>query len=221
MSARAVFFTAASYHVEPGARSRRDTVCSAREEERARSFIRQMTRSPTVASLLVLTLGCSTTATIQRTNGPDNEATIEYSDGDTLYVRGSNGQLYSLPRDTVADIDHPGNVALTVGAILATLAAVTIVSSRAEDRKDVTPFVAAIYGAPAVALMASGGYCYLRSKDASAKFHRGDDSVLPAPGYVRVPAFEPTPLPPPPPLPAPRPAAEPAPPSPDGGTGLD
>jgi hypothetical protein len=67
---------------------------------------------------LVCLGGCSSTATIVRTDGPDNEAEIANSDAAALYVRARNGQIYRINRESIADIDHPGNVEIIVGSLL-------------------------------------------------------------------------------------------------------
>jgi hypothetical protein len=46
------------------------------------------------------------------------EGEIENSDADSVYVRAENGALYRVPRAGVLHIDHPGNVALTIGIVL-------------------------------------------------------------------------------------------------------
>jgi hypothetical protein len=188
-----------------------------------------MTRSPALASLLVLTLSCSTTATIQRVDGPDNEATIEHSDAHALYVRGSNGQLYRLPRSSVGDIDHPGNVNLILGAALGVMTAAIIISTRNEGENEARAALGVIYGAPSLGLILSGGYSYLRSKEAARKFEEAETSIAPAPptqavpdSWLTPPPGKAAPLPPPPPLPPPLPVSPPpAQPPADGGAGRD
>src|SRR5436190_22598247 len=71
------------------------------------------------ASVVLLSFtACSTTATVQRSNGPAYEATIINSDSGAVYVRAEDGLTYRVPRAEVVDIDHPGNVLLAVGASL-------------------------------------------------------------------------------------------------------
>jgi hypothetical protein len=84
---------------------------------------------------------CSTTATIQRFDGPDVEATIEDSDARGLYVRASNGRIYRLDRNQVGDIDHPGNVALTVGAALVGMLAITVAGTSKDSSRSETAVV--------------------------------------------------------------------------------
>jgi hypothetical protein len=67
--------------------------------------------------LAPLLTGCSTTATISRINQPEIEAQIIRSDNDSHFVR-TEGGSFEIPRSSVSDIDHPGNVAATIGAII-------------------------------------------------------------------------------------------------------
>jgi hypothetical protein len=133
-----------------------------------------MKRRQTIAAMLatLVMVSCSTTATITRWDGPDVEATIESSDAHALYVRGGNGQIYRLDRRQVGPIDHPGNVALTVGASLAALAAVTMAAVPARQDWNSRAALGLMYGLPAVGLIGSGGYFYLRSTSAAREFDR-------------------------------------------------
>lgn len=178
-------------------------------------------RARGLAATLALTLAsCSTTATIQRFDGPDNEAEIVRSDAHTLYVRSSNGQIYKLDRNAVGSIDHPGNVSMIVGAAIGVMAASVVLSLPDKDRDQAGAALGLIYGVPAAALLFSGGYYYLRSKDAAGNFENASTTVMPAPPTPQADPWQApppghAPLPPPPPLPPPLPSA-PAPPG-DGG----
>jgi hypothetical protein len=64
----------------------------------------------------MLLTGCGTTATITRRDGGSIDAKIIGGDRDNIYV---DGQGYSvIPRSEVEDIDHPGNVAATIGGVV-------------------------------------------------------------------------------------------------------
>jgi hypothetical protein len=65
-----------------------------------------------------LSLGCGTSATIQLRNGRVLESSIVEGDERSLTVE-NNGETTTIERSAIRDIDHPGNVALTIGAILA------------------------------------------------------------------------------------------------------
>ena len=70
--------------------------------------------------LFVVSAGCSETATSRRTDGQVVEARLIRSDQRHVYVRpGYAATETPIPRAEIVDIDHPGNVHLTVGSILA------------------------------------------------------------------------------------------------------
>ncbi len=71
--------------------------------------------------------GCSTTATISRVNGPAYEAHILASDTNFLRVRDNYGREFLVPREDVADIDHPGNVLYTIGLVLVAMSTAMII----------------------------------------------------------------------------------------------
>jgi hypothetical protein len=74
--------------------------------------------SAVALTTLVCFGGCASTATIQRTDGPDNEARIVSSDAGGIYVPARNGQTYRIGRESISGIDHPGNVEILIGSIL-------------------------------------------------------------------------------------------------------
>lgn len=75
-----------------------------------------MLRLPGAAAGLMLALGgCSPYAHIARREGPPIEARIVGSDATHLIVETPDGQRQRVARDEVAEIDHPGNVAMAVG----------------------------------------------------------------------------------------------------------
>ena len=64
---------------------------------------------------LALTMGCETTATIRRPDGPPFEAEIDYSTESELVLRGADGSSIPLGQYQVSEVDHPGNVLAVVG----------------------------------------------------------------------------------------------------------
>ncbi len=125
--------------------------------------------------------GCTTTATISRTDSPDNEAEILRSDEHALYVRGSNGRTYRLERERVADIDHPGNVNMLVGAgLLGILALIMSAADRSERGGLLTPLGLA-YGLPGLGLFAHGTYAYVSSVSAAHAFTSAQTVEVPVP----------------------------------------
>lgn len=69
--------------------------------------------------------GCSTTAVVTERSGGTIEGEILGSDRRNVYVQGSADRV-AISRDDIVDIDYPGNVAATIGAILTVYGAVNI-----------------------------------------------------------------------------------------------
>lgn len=173
-----------------------------------------------VAVLVVLCFGgCSSTATIVRTDGPDSETHIERSDADALYVRARNGLIYRIPRESITTIDHPGNVEILIGGILAGVTGLImgqLITSTSSNDRDAAYLVSAVYGVPAIWLLTSGLVHYVPSVRAAHAFESVEMPVRPPPpfAYPPPPMMLPPPAPPPavaPPAPAP-PAPAPPPP---------
>lgn len=74
--------------------------------------------SALVAALAAALLGVGCTATLARAGRPDLRGTIVGADPSYLYVDVPAHGLRAVPRAEVSDIDHPGNVAATAGAVL-------------------------------------------------------------------------------------------------------
>jgi hypothetical protein len=88
-----------------------------------------MPKKITVALLTSsLIYGCSTTATISRTNGTEIEARIEHSTPGAVVVQTEGGSELRIPRSEITDIDHPGNAAAVVGGLLSAYGALNIAS---------------------------------------------------------------------------------------------
>ena len=134
-----------------------------------------MTRGKALVPVALVTLlcfgGCASTATIARTDAPDNEAEIEHSDADALHLFGRNGRIYRIPRESIAAIDHPGNVEILVGAILLGVFAIAAIGLRNDhDAREVIVPLALVYGAPGLALTLSGTLRYIPSWQAARAF---------------------------------------------------
>jgi len=161
------------------------------------------------AIALICFSGCASTATIARTDALDNEAEIEHSDADALYLIARNGQLHRIPRQSVRGIDHPGNVEVLVGAILLGLGAFTASEEWKKNDHDDAALVTAVYGIPGLTLLLLGGVRYIMSLRAAWAFQTAD-----APLGEQWPSRPPPPpppaaYPPPPGLSAPPPAPPP------------
>src|SRR5438046_3390850 len=84
------------------------------------------------------------TATIHRVNGPNIEAEIVGSDADGLQVASDQGTTYRVSRDSVAAIDHPGDVAAVLGAVAIVVGGLVAVSAGGDQspRKAFVPGLA-------------------------------------------------------------------------------
>jgi hypothetical protein len=69
------------------------------------------------SSLAAFVTGCGTTAIITKKDGTLLEGTIRASDSDQIYL--DTPEAGGIPRQSIQDIDHPGNVAATIGGVLA------------------------------------------------------------------------------------------------------
>lgn len=67
--------------------------------------------------ILVLIAGCGTSATLNLRDGRNIEGKIIGSTSSTISVEGQTEPIV-VSRSEVADIDHPGNVAATIGGVL-------------------------------------------------------------------------------------------------------
>ena len=177
-----------------------------------------------VSAVAVITLacfgGCASTATIARTDGPDNETRIVSSDAAAVYVSARNGQTYRIGRESVIAIDHPGNVEILIGSILAGVGTLAAVAAYDGGDRDAAAPIALVYGGPGLALLISGLIRYISSVQAAQAFESADIPMVRPPPPVWMPMPPPGTAPPPPPglptLPAPPPGGTtpPAPPAP-------
>ena len=62
-------------------------------------------------------MGCGTTATITRAEAPQVEGKIMASDSQNVHIQ-TGADVMPIARRSITDIDHPGNVAATIGAIV-------------------------------------------------------------------------------------------------------
>jgi len=173
------------------------------------------------AIALVCFTGCSWTATIARRDALDNEAEIEHSDADALYLLARNGTVHRVPRQSIMGIDHPGNVEMLVGALLLVMGAVTAAQEWDKGDHDDAALVTAVYGIPGLTLLMTGLLRYIPSRKAAWAFQSADAPPAPLPPPPGVwyppppPMLQQPPAPPqqPPPTPSAPQPAEPAPPT--------
>ncbi len=136
-------------------------------------------------SVAISLAGCSTTATIHRVNGPAYEATIAQSEPTSLDVFGDDGRPYRVPREQVSEIDHPGNVLATVGAVLLGLAGLTAsvaaTDRNTSDARGTAIAVGVIYGLPGLLMAVTGGSIWLSSKSKARALEEAPLPVVGAP----------------------------------------
>lgn len=72
-----------------------------------------------VLSFAPLAIGCGSMATITKRNGIRVDAKIIDSDMRAVHIKTPKGyDQVGISREDIADIDHPGNVAATIGGLL-------------------------------------------------------------------------------------------------------
>jgi hypothetical protein len=153
-------------------------------------------RCLTGMAVLIAFAGCSTTATITRSYGPSYEAEITGSDARFLRVRDGNGYEFAIPREEVADIDHPGNVLFTIGAVTVAIYTPMLIDAFSKHQDEWSGLARALsltMVASGLAIGLAGLVPYARSKRAAAAFE-DTHPVLPVPRPVYPYPF---PLPPP------------------------
>jgi hypothetical protein len=62
-----------------------------------------------------LSSACSTSAAVERRNGPTLVGTIEASDANRVYLAMGENERYWVDRSDITDIDHPGKIGASVG----------------------------------------------------------------------------------------------------------
>jgi len=132
------------------------------------------------AAILLVTATCSTSATIERRDGPATQGRIERSDQGALYLSDGRGRLFRVARGQVEEIDHPGSVCMAVGSVISLLFLTALMSKSVHNGEWVTPVPAYGVGATGLGLLSWGGYSYFRSKSAARAYEE-------APIYIRIP----------------------------------
>jgi hypothetical protein len=131
-----------------------------------------------IAAMATAAGACSTTATISRRHGPAYEAEIVGSDADTLRLENGDGQALLVPREDVVDIDHPGNVLMTIGAVILGVGTINVLgtygqliepmSGQSQNQAAAAATVVAII--PGAILTVVGAIIYGRSRNRAAAF---------------------------------------------------
>jgi hypothetical protein len=133
----------------------------------------------------VAAIGCGTTATITRVNGPQIEAKIVGGDETKLYVQNSSaGDSTSIARNDVTDIDHPGNVAALIGGVVSAYGVVNVVAGAPQCERKGAAYCTGVFLPAAIGLpiMMYGLYNWMDSTSAAKPNHgkaTASVSVLP------------------------------------------
>lgn len=116
-----------------------------------------------------LGLGCGTRAKISRVSSLPVEGKIVRSDANSIYVATHEGET-PIPRSEVTKIDHPGNVAATIGVILSAYGVLNIMTGLPQCEEQGGAFCTGVFlpAAVGVGLMASGFSRWRRSRNAAA-----------------------------------------------------
>jgi transcriptional antiterminator Rof (Rho-off) len=106
-----------------------------------REVATMLTCQQLTASLLAVALvsGCSTSATITLRNGTHTSGRIVRSDSETVFVE-KDDALWSIERDDIEDVSHPGIGEVAAGTALLGLAAFLLMAETgADDRHQGEP----------------------------------------------------------------------------------
>lgn len=140
--------------------------------------------------VFVILAGCGSSATILRPDQARRRGEIVRSDANALYLRPAGGteELGRVERRDVADIDHPGNVAMLIGAALLGNFAVLLTQqdfrselvhgARGDTSTGALPLTL-MFAVPGVLLLGSGTYHYVSSKSAARAFEHPDHAAPP------------------------------------------
>jgi hypothetical protein len=140
----------------------------------------------TIAVALVLFSGCGTTATIRLDTGAVVEGTIVRSNREVIIF--DNGvEEDRVPRRTVADIDHPGNVAGTIGLLLSLYGVINIAVGAPKCDEKGAAFCLGVFSplAAGVILTGYGLSIYSTSVSAAGGGRRGQARS----GWVLTPTY--------------------------------
>lgn len=122
-------------------------------------------------SLAAMTMGCGTLATISTAHAHPVDAEIVSSDSEFIYVRyGNRGGRDTIPRASVSDIDHPGNVAATIGTLVTAYGVANIAIGAPECDRGGAAYCTGVFLPAAIGLpiMVWGFYTYFSSVNAAA-----------------------------------------------------
>lgn len=134
------------------------------------------------ATILATTAACGATATVYTAGQPAIEGRIVGGDTSALYVQNAASEIYRVPKNRVHDVDHPGNVLFTVGAIgFGSIGSAVISQRNSQFARDVGPQLL-FYGA--LALL--GGWQWWESSSAASVAPPAGMNILEVPPLQEV-----------------------------------
>lgn len=139
-----------------------------------------------------LALGCGTSALIDTKEGGHVDARIVGGSPGSIYLAGENRDRFTLRRDDIAAVDHPGDVLIIIGTALTAIGAFRLWQgdSRCNDWGASGDRYCILNATPAMAGLLSlawGLWAYHRSTSAFADRSRPEPDPVIAPRGARAP----------------------------------
>jgi len=111
----------------------------------------------TLAFLAASVGSCGTTATVETAIGKSFEGEIVGGDQREVIIEFASGRRRAIDRQDITDVDHPGNVAATIGTILTAYGGLNIMLGASRCNSKEPAFCAGLF-APAVVGLALAVY---------------------------------------------------------------
>jgi hypothetical protein len=145
-----------------------------------------------VAVACQLACGCGTSALIDTKEGRHVDARIVGGSPGSIYLAGDNRERFTLRRDDIAAVDHPGDVLIIIGTALTAIGAYRLWQgdSRCNDLGAGGDRYCIANAAPAMAgllALAWGVWAYHRSASAFADRSRPEPDAVMVPRAPRLP----------------------------------
>jgi hypothetical protein len=171
----------------------RDLLCTGTTEMGNLATTWRHFRPLTCACLMATATGaCSTTATISTVRGSSYEATIDGSSAEALRLQNRDGQRFVVPREDVVDVDHPGNVLMTIGAVMLGVGTLNVLGTygkviepmSGQSQNQAAAAATAVAIIPGAILTIVGATIYGRSRRNAEAFEKAKRAPRPEPRGV-------------------------------------
>jgi hypothetical protein len=145
-----------------------------------------------LALLPLATSACGMSATLENNEGRHVDARILGGSPGSVYLAGDGHTRFTMRRDDVREVDHPGNVLIAIGSVLTAIGGLRIAAgdSRCEDFAQSGDRYCIAMGAPALAgllVLGAGLYGYFRSSRAFADTSRPEPDPVVKPRPAEAP----------------------------------